>query len=208
MGNTSSTLASTFITDIRSVLNESASVTNPFWTDAEFLVWLNKAIIDVTARSKCTETTESIVLVQGQVEYILSTSYIDVVGVFYNDGNVLKGLQQRKIKDVGLSEYSTTPLYWYEWNGKVGIYPVADLTAEGTEVTVYLIPKPVAVTSTDLIPTPACFDELLILFVTARAWRKDSQPGKASEVMTEYIATVDRFRGDFTAKPKEVEDNG
>lgn len=203
MPKISTTLASTIVTNARAYLNEA---TASFWSDAELLVWVNNAIIDVVTRSRCIETTENVTLVAAQAEYAITASYIGITGAFYNDGTTIKGLQRRAIKDIGTEEYSTVPIYWYEWNGKIGIYPVATAATAGKIVTVYLISRPTAVIASGTIPTPACYDRLLTIFVAAQGYKKDSQFDKATALMAEYIESIDRFRVDYLQKPKEIED--
>jgi hypothetical protein len=117
----SSTLASTIITNARYYLNEPSTT---FLSDAEMLVFVNNGTMDIVARSKCLEGTEDISLIANTIEYAITGPYISVTRVVYNDvpRGTKKELEQTQ-KIVGRTR-EQEPSFWYEWEGKVGIYPV------------------------------------------------------------------------------------
>lgn len=193
----SSTLASTIITNARAYLNEDATESTLFWSDAELLVWLNEGIIDLISRSRCLETTEDVTLVSGQLEYTLSTAYIGITGAIYNDGTTYKALKMGDIRETGHAESDSGPEFWYEWNGKVGIYPIADSDTAGDTVTFYMIERPTAITAATAIPIPAYYDHVLTIYIVAQALMKDTKVDLAAMWMQEYFRVIDRFRADY-----------
>lgn len=201
---TSSTAASTIITYARYYLNESSA---DFWSDAELLAWINQGTMDIVSRTRCLESTETITLASSTVEYTISSSYIDISTVTYtdSDGNT-KGLQKSNPQTIGHPR-DTEPAFWYEWNGKVGIFPA--LSSRTTEVaTAFYVSTPSALTATsDTIVVPAIYDRALTLYVAAQALLKEEQYGKSARLMGEYLAEIDRFRTDFVDRPKEPESN-
>ena len=121
---TSSTLASTIITNARYYLNEA---TASFWADAELLVWVNQGTMDIVGRTRCLESSEAVTLVPNTVEYSITGPYIDIATVVYNDANgEKKGLVRKNPQSIGHST-DNVPTWWYEWNGKVGIFPALPL---------------------------------------------------------------------------------
>ena len=117
---TSTTLASTIITNARYYLNESSA---NFWTDAELLVYLNQGTVDIVSRTRCLEGSESVSLAANTIEYSLTGPYIAVETAIFTDQNgVKKGLVKKNPQSVGHSR-DAVPTWWYEWDGKIGIFP-------------------------------------------------------------------------------------
>lgn len=124
---TSSTLASAIITRARYHLNEA---TADFWSDAELLVWVNEGSKDIAGRTRCLEESESVTILANTVEYSITDPYTAVTTVVYNDPNgVKKGLIRKNPQSVGHSK-DTTPSFWYEWDGSVGIFPAPKIVTD------------------------------------------------------------------------------
>lgn len=198
---TSSTTAATIILNARAYLNDEKS--SPFQSDANLLQWLNDGLVDLVSRSHCLETTEDISLVADQTEYSIVGSYIVVKAVHYvNSSSATKSLIRGAPESVGLVGNVGEPAFWYDWAGKIGAYPA--LTSVTTEkITVYLVTRPTAITSTDAVTVPAIYDKALTMYVVAQAWAKDRQAGKYDQAMSLYQAELDRYRQDFLSVPKE-----
>ncbi len=193
---TSSTPASTIITNARYYLNEEAGAANEFFSDTELLRWVNDGMRDIAAKSHCTETTESVDLAADTVEYSLTTNYIAVKGVVYinADGESL-GLLEGNVRSIGEPD-SEEPAYWYEYAGKVGVYPA--LASRTTEtVTVYLVTRPSDISSSADITTPAVYDTALTLYVVAQGFLKDRKFGSYAQIMSLYQGEIDRYRAEF-----------
>jgi hypothetical protein len=119
---TSSTPASTIITRARYHVNEA---TASFWSDTELLAWVNQGIVDIGARTKCLESSESVTLIGNTYEYTIAGTYIDLSTVVYNDaGGAKKGLVRKNPQSIGNVRAVGEPVFWYEWAGKVGVYPM------------------------------------------------------------------------------------
>jgi len=208
---TSSTAASTIITNVRYYLNEAAA---DVWSDAELLVYINNGIYDIVQRTHCLEATADVSLVANQHEYDFSAnSYITVVSVVFVDAStptVEKGLLRKNVPGMGHGvKADGDPVYWYEWKSYIGIYPVpSSVTTE--KLTVYYVSRPTALASTaSNITTPAIYDKALTLYVTAQALLKtgQSQHGKSAAFMADYYTELDRFRADFIDQPKQTKDD-
>lgn len=201
----SSTIASTFITNARALFNEASTDINGVLNDAEMLVWLNDGMVDIAAQSHCLEATEAVTLTNSVIEYAITTTYIVIEAVTYTnaDGDV-KGLVKTNIRSLGEGLLLTEPNYWYEFAGKVGIYPA--LSAKTTEAaTAYLITRPTAITSTGAVTTPAVYDKALTYYITAHTLLKDKQVAAANNFFTLYQAEIDRYRIDFNEQIREKE---
>ena len=190
---TSSSTASDLITKIRYILNEPTAY---FWTDAELASYLNDAVYDVVARTRCLETQETLSLTSGTSQYSLSTSYIAIKGAIYYNGTTYKGLIPGEIKSYGHSEDIEEPEFYYDWNNKVELYP--DPNTSGTSLIVYLLKKPTGISATtSSIETPAIYDRALVLYSSAQAFYKDNQFAKGGRLMAEYFEELNRYRVDF-----------
>lgn len=189
---TSSTLASTIITNARTYLNET---TERFWLTDELLTWLNDGILDIVSRTRCLEISEDIILIAGQLEYNIRTDYLGIESIYYHPSGEYKGLKLVEPRDIGHIEDIGEPDEWYEWDGKVGFSP---LTLEsGDTVTLYLILNPETVTLADKITIPAIYDRALMLYIVSKGHLKERRMDKAVQNMAEYISELDRFRLDF-----------
>jgi hypothetical protein len=207
--NTSSTTAATIITQVRYVLNEAATEAE-FWDDAELLRWINDGLEDIAAKAHCLENTESISLIASTIEYsIVSTTYIAVKAVHYIDASsnsiaLRKGTPEMVGRLQEDWDTSPSPTFWYDWNGKIGIYPTLSSVTTET-VTLYLVEMPAAVASGGTVPTPKIFDNALRAYVISRAYFKDRQYAKSGQWMAVYESEINRYRQDFIEQPKEVQ---
>ena len=118
---TSSTTASTMIDYVEARLNDSD---NRMWSAGDLLTWLNEGMVDIATKTMCLETTETVFLDTNTVEYSLSSTYVTVKAVQYVDASHnLYALKKGSPASVGQNVAVTIPTYWYEWGGKIGIYP-------------------------------------------------------------------------------------
>ena len=127
---TSSTAASTIITNARYYINEAANVANLFWSDTELLVWVNQGTMNIVGRTRCLESSEEVTLLANTTEYAITGPYIDLVTVVFRDQNgVEKGLVRKNPQSVGHSR-DNVPTWWYEWDGKLGVFPSLPLITD------------------------------------------------------------------------------
>lgn len=199
---TSSTLASTMITNARYYLDEA---TEDYWSDTELLGWLNDGVVDIAAKTNCLETTEAVTLTASTVEYTISTAYITIKDVVYNGTSYKKGLIKGNVRSIGHEMQDDEPTYWYEFAGKVGIYPA--LTSVTTETaTLYLIKRPTAIASSAAVTTPAIYDKALVYYIVAQAQLKQGQGATASAYLSLYQAELDRYRADFVDQAQQAKE--
>ena len=190
---TSSTTAATIIDRAESLVNDTD---NDLSSTAEMLVWLNDGMVDIASRTHCLEATESIDLATSTLEYSVTSTYLTVKAVLYvdSDGNSW-ALKKGSPASVGQNVAADAPQYWYDWAGKIGVYPTITRTTE--TITVYYITRPTAITSSDNITIPAIYDNALTLYVAAQAHFKDRQTGRYAQLMGLYLQELARLRGDL-----------
>lgn len=127
------------------------------------------------------------------------TWYIDDVTVFSTKKGLIKGRPDivGNVEDVG------EPVYWYDWGGKLGIYPIlTDVSAEN--VTLYLITRLTAIAASANVTTPAIYDTALVYYIVAQAVLEDLKPTKHLQMMTLYDSELRRLRGDLVEYPTQV----
>jgi hypothetical protein len=118
---TSSTTAATIVDRAEVWLNDTD---NRFWSAGELLQWLNEGMIDIVSRSHCLQETESINLIPSTLEYSVTSAYLTVTAVHYvNASATVKGLLRGNPMSVGNVEDVAEPVFWYDWAGKIGVYP-------------------------------------------------------------------------------------
>jgi hypothetical protein len=197
---TSSTTGTAFIALARAEYNDAT--TNTF-SDTEILSYINDGVLDMAVKAQCIQDSESIDLAANTIEYSLSTDFIEVKGVNYVDSTgVIYSLKPGNIALVDPKNQeqknSTRPLYWYEFDGKVGVYPA--LAARTTEtITVYRVELPTAIAAGGTIPTPRIYDNALMLYCLYRMQRKDGNP-EASNTYQRYLQDLGMYRQDLQDK--------
>ena len=197
----STTLASAIITNARSYLNDAGTA---FGSAAQMLVWLNDGTTDLASKSLCTEATESIDLVNATREYTPTADYIFIAAVIYTDSAGAEcALKRSNIRIIGDELQSTTPGYFYDFAGKVGVSPV--LATRTTEkITVYMVTRPAAVAAGAAITTPAIYDRALTYYIVAQAFIRDNKLNSAKGMLALYQAEIDLFKGDLSGSTKET----
>lgn len=194
---TSSTQATDFITYARYLVNEP---TASFWNDTEMLRWLNEGILNIVARTWCLGAKETITLANDTLEYAFSNDYISVVTVHVtNDDDEVKALLQGHPSMVGHVPDPGEIVYYYEWDGNIGLYPtMADVSSYTCSV--YQVPVPSVLGTADNSPLPSWFDEVLVNFVIAKALFKDNELGTAQVTMQQYEQQLQQYTRDFNMR--------
>jgi len=189
--STSSTTVTEGIVRVRGLLNETTAA---FFDDNDITTWINEAIIDVIAKTWCNGITETITLAANTLEYNILSTYISVISVLYNDSKaLLKGHPDLfgHVQDVG------EPVFWYEFAGNLGVYPLSTVT---NDVKLYLVEYPTPVTAPDYFPTPVIYDEAIVMYATAKGLFRDNEAGTAMQLKANYEEMLARYRVDFGHK--------
>lgn len=196
---TSSTLGSEMISDARADYGDS---TTTYFSAAEMLQYLNDGMLEIASKTHCMEQTESVNLVADTLEYSITTNYIKIIHVVYNPASgVSKGLQRGDVRHVGKVQGSafsdsTVPSFWYEFNGKIGIYPT--LSSVTTETaTLYIAERPTSITAGQNITLPAIYDNALKAYILYRMSLKDKNMELASRYKTQYEVELGIYRVDL-----------
>lgn len=211
----SSTDASVIATRARYYLNDPTTwggTQKSIWSDTELLQWVNDGTNDIVSRTQCLEDIESETLVANTYSYALTNEFIAIKAVVYkaatgNEWTLERGNFQGSAGkfSFGHSENMTgAPAYFIQWENSVIVYPIPDSTAAGDTIDVYMIIKPTTVTATDDVKVPWYYDRALTLYVAAQALFKDGQYSKATKIMNDYLAELDRYRTDYVEPMPKV----
>ena len=202
---TSSTTASSMISDVRAYLNDY-NEEDEFYNDGELLQWLNDGMVEIATQTHCLQSTASLNLAASTIEYSISSTYITIDAVIYVDASgVQKGLFRGAPYMVGWVTDRGVPIYWYEWGGKIGVYP--PLTARTTEtVTIYYVTRPTAIASTGTVTTPAIYDRALMFYMIAQAKLKDRKTAEYEQHMARFEAELARRRADLVNFPEKTDE--
>jgi hypothetical protein len=204
---TSGVTAQTIMDRARNYL--SVETTSDYWTDARLLPLVNAGVVDIVSITKCLETNETVTLLTGVSEYALSTSYLGVESVIYSgvtteyNANPLKALKRVDIKEVAHRENVGEPVDYYLWSDRIGFDPIPASGVSGYKAYVYMTTKPSALSATSAVPTPAQYDDALVLFVAYRALWFDGQFAASGSFQQEYAARLARFKADYVQRPSE-----
>lgn len=204
---TSTTTGTNMIAAVRVPLDESAARR---WTDAALLQYLNEGVADIAAKTHCLQQTEDITLVANTLEYAPTKEYVKVIAVIINPASGSKwGLKMSNVSSLNeadsLVSASISPEYFYEFGGKIGIYPAyAAVTTE--TATAYMTIKPADIVAGGNVPTPNIFDNALKYYMTARAFLFDGRFAEASAYQSMYNQELGPYRQDFVDVDNETVD--
>ena len=178
---TSSTAVSEIIADVRVLLNDSQSPY--FHSDPDLLRYINLGRTYVARDASSLQATEDITLTTA-LEYTPTSNYLSILAVIYTPASgSSKALVQGSPKKVGTVSEPGEPVYWYEFAGKVGVYP--QLSAATTEkITLYYVTLPTTtLETTDNLDTPKATDSALEFYAAGLALIKERKYGASAHML-------------------------
>jgi len=170
------------VTSIRHQFYETASA---FVSDSEIKTYLWEGERDMNAFVECYLGTGTNTTTTGTQEYNISSFVTNCIGIRHisYDGTALKRIDLRDLDF--LDEDGTTtdaqtgdPTSYYEWNDKVGLWPVPDASAT---VKIWGVFEPPEITSaTTSYSVPRQFQTYLHDYALYRMYLKDQDDGRAN----------------------------
>lgn len=173
-----------------------------FFTDAtEMLSWVNAGLFNIADATKCLEGTELVTLQTGVTQYAISstTTYTSIDNAVYSgattvsDSSPQKGLvriDQAQIGNMPNSRTAGPPVYYAVWNDYFYVDPQPSSAVSGYKATLYLRERPTEIGLSGAIPTPAIYDDALVMYVASRAAIKDKRWDVASQLYALYTQII------------------
>jgi hypothetical protein len=194
--NTSGKTFADIIDEVRSDVNDYR--TPYFADDGEMLDWLNQAHAQAAKDSSSIQDTETIDLVANQLEYAVTSKYYRLHAVLYvNSASEKKALIKGSPSEVGHIHDVLEPVKYYEFDGKIGVYPtLSSITTETVEVYLSKRVEPDKAL-TDTIETPAMLDNALVWYVSAMWDFKRKKYSAHAQSMARFEAEIYKARTEF-----------
>ena len=189
--------SATAIEQVRMLLQET---TNNFFTDTEIGNWIKEATEDVSARSLCIQTSDTIALVTAQYEYTAfvtggAASIVDAVkvwGCFYvspdNEYIGLKRIEANQIADLPYM-VAGPPKYYYHIADIIGILPLPTASENTQTVRVYYSEQ-----SQTIGDLPNEYQPLTFWYAASQAYEKQGQNDKASSLYKKYLEALNALK--------------
>lgn len=180
------------ITAARYLVNDR---TSPYFSDDdEMLRWGNDGRFQICKDGHGIQTSESIDLVADTLEYTPTANYIKIETVLYtNASSEVIALKQGSPAKISRTFNITDPAYWYEWDGKIGIYPtLSSVTTE--KVRPYMITMPTDLALSGSVDTPAVFDLALTYYIVSQHFFKDHKFAASAQATAKFNDEIVKAR--------------
>jgi hypothetical protein len=184
------------VTAVRSLVNEPAEV---LASDTEIQNWIKQAAVDISTKALCYETIGALTLVAGTMEIAKPTDCLKVYAIYHNGKGIMK-IHPRQIAHLG-TVASGTPLYWYEFGGYLGFYPVPDAGAAAA-TTKGLYSKE----TNDITVIPETYQPLAVLFAASKYKLKELKPAVAAQYYQQYLNSLMFHRQDLYERGVDSKD--
>lgn len=181
------------ITNVRSLLDEPASSSSPFWSDAEITTWLNEACADSQRRAEWKQLTQSIPVIPNTQNFSAPENVYRIHRVTFVPQGVPSGQSQNtytleyrgqmemdQLWGINQQWPANYPMYYTLWGNpgtgtqQIIVYPVS---SQAGNLIVYYYPNIIPVTATTaMLDTPQGFEDMVYDYAVYRAKRKDADP--------------------------------
>lgn len=177
------------VEQIRRLAGDKYAVT---WSDAQMTSSIAVATRDISEKTFCCEDIDTISTASGTLEYDVPTDAIAIFACSYANTGIRR-VNPAMIRHLPYYD-SGSPKYYYHYNDKIGIYPVAD---DIYAVTVYF--AKVTETMTDL---PCYIRTLVMLYVLSKLRLSEGWQDDADMFNAMYLNSLNYYRDSFYAIPE------
>ena len=183
-------------TRLAAVRNQLFEVNAAFYTDAELYQYFSDAEYLLASEVNCTQITDtSLTTVIGQQEYTVPTALMRIQRLTWNSVKMkaidLTQFDAISYPQFGGSTVQGNPVYYYQYAGVIGLYPVPSSAAT---IKLYGMKRPTAVSATQQSFTiPEEMQPYLDDYVLYRAYLKDSD-GKAQVHLQIWNANLQKAK--------------
>lgn len=194
---TSSITAQTIIDRAERYLDSSS---DPFFTDNDYIQWIDEAVKETIERTGCLETARSTIpLVANTNRYTLGSTYLKVQAIEHDNGDTTDThqvitLARTSNTDIGHGNETGRPQIYAVWNNYIEVWPIPRTEEADTSLYVYSTPLPTGVSATSsAIETPAYLDSAIVYFVVSKAYLKDNQFDRSSKYYDIYEKRISEY---------------
>lgn len=191
-------------TEVRSLLNEA---TAGLFSDAQIDEWLGQVSLDISVKTHCVETTGTVTLVQGTVEYALPTTFanpaitdtearvIKIYGAYLSNVGFLRVRPQVWGRKQPVTQ--TVPTWYTQWGQRIFVQPPP--SGAGT------LSLLVSVNSDTVTDLPMSYRHLLIPGAVSRAKLRDRKYAEAAQLYAEYTNSIMYQRTDLQERGTDTQ---
>lgn len=160
---------------------------------SDIIRWINEGQMTLAVDTNYLRDTTTDVTVGGMGQYSFNTKQIIAIDSLNYDGAPLPNISFEEFQAKYLEQYSstvsTTPVVWYEYAGKINLFPVP--SASGAVLTLYFVAYPPAVSGTnELLSIPDSLYSALLKYCLEQAYILDDDLGSARAMKNERDEAV------------------
>jgi hypothetical protein len=183
-------LVSEIISEARGILQEPDQT---FYTDAEFIAWINRALLDFCRLSQLIRDSTTFLSVADQADYDYPTGFLKVMYLKYKDTKLvfqdIPKLERFDSEWLSAAAVAIPSYYYFFKYNKISIYPKPNTTDD--IMSIYYIRKATAITADTQTPEiPEEYHYALEDYALAMAKMKDGQYDQAQVFMNNFNAHV------------------
>lgn len=179
--------------EIRRLLKEPTPL---FFSDAEIEGWIDQAAIDISMKTLCYESIDTVSLVAGTLEYSVPTDAIKVYGCANANKGMIK-IHPRMLAHI-VETSPGTPLYYYHFADKLGFYPVASSSGS---ISVYS-----SKITNDIADIQDEYQPFAIPYAMYKAKLKDDKFSQANSYLVSYLNSLIFHRQDLYERGVDSKD--
>jgi len=183
----------TLKTEIRALLKEPTEL---FFLDTEIEGWIDQAAVDISMKTLCYESIDTVTLVSGTIEYSVPTDTIKIYGCSNSNDGMIK-IHPRNLAHI-TEVTSGAPKYYYHFADKLGFYPIASATGS---VSVYS-----SKITNDITDIPDEYQPYAISFGMWKAKLKDDKFSQANAYLVQYLNSLIFHRQDLYERGVDSKD--
>lgn len=204
---TSGITAQTIIDRARATLNET---TEGFWLDTDFLKWINDAVWTINSKTGCIEkSVGEIVLIENQWTYDMNATapFLRINHVIHDsedptDKTRIFSLERIDPNILGHATEQGRPKTYFVFGDNINVWPIPNSVQNGTSIFIYAVAQPSGVSAaTDVIETPAYFDDVILAYVIAHAYLKDSKVATSNYFFSVFNSMIEEYVAKILNRP-------
>jgi len=170
------------------------------FTDTLVTNWVKQATIDISTKSLCYEQSDddAIALADGTLEYAVPSGCLKIYSANINTSgppaSAHKGLIRIHPKQIAhlTNVAEGEPVYWYEFGGQIGLYPIWQTGGVRDKVGLHY-----SLVTDNVELLPDIYQPLAIMYAAHKAKLMDGKPAQAVQYYQQYLNSLMFHRQDL-----------